>query len=145
MNNYQILTLGARGKTGKRIRVRAAIYDPATLTVTLHPAHRLDLHKLYRLTVNGMVPGGLTGATSVPLAGQGGVSGTNYVKVISGKILAGPARATPGVVRHPSVARHPLIENGPRAAAVDHLLASGKLSAREMAARGHDEHDHPVR
>jgi hypothetical protein len=145
VNNYQIVGLGARGRIGKRIRVRAAVYDPATLTVTVDPAQRLSLHKLYRLTVNGMTPGGLTGATGVPLAGQGGVSGTNYVEVISGKILAGPAPATRGVVRPATVARDPLIEKGPSAAAVDHLLASGKLSARRLAARRHSEHHHPLR
>ena len=40
-----------------------------------------------------MTPNGLTGATGVPLAGQGNVAGTNYVAVFSGEILAGPASA----------------------------------------------------
>jgi IPT/TIG domain len=145
VNNYQIVTSDARGKIGKRIRVRAAVCDSATFTVTVDPAQKLSLHKLYRLTVNGLTPGGLTGATGVPLAGRGGVSGTNYVAVISGKILAGPAPATPGVVRQATIARDPLIEKGPSVAAVDHLLASGKLSAREMAARRRGDHHHPLR
>jgi type VI secretion system secreted protein VgrG len=134
VNNYRIVRLGARGKIGKRIRVRAAVYDPVTFTMTIDPAQRLSLHKLYRLKVNGIIP----------LAGQGGVSDANYVAVISGKILAGPAPATPGVVRQATVARHPLIEKGPSLAAVDHLLASGKLSARKMAARRHSESHHPL-
>jgi type VI secretion system secreted protein VgrG len=135
VNNYRIVRLGARGKIGKRIRVRAAVYEPVTFTVTIDPAQRLSLHKLYRLKVNGIIP----------LAGQVGVSGTSYVAVITGKILAGPAPATPGVVRQATVARHPLIEKGPSVAAVDHLLASGKLSARKMAARRHSEQHHPLR
>jgi hypothetical protein len=145
VNNYQIALLGAHGKVGKRIHVSAAVYDPATFTVTIDPAQRLDLHKLYRLTVIGTTPSGLTGATGVPLAGEGGVSGTNYVAVVSGKILAGPAPDPRAAVRHATIARHPLIEKAHSTAAVDHLLASGKLSVREMAAVRHSENHHPRR
>jgi large repetitive protein len=89
VNNYQILATG-----GVVIPVSAAVYDPATLTVTLFPAHRLNLHVFYQLTVNGTTPSGLTGATGVPLDGLGnGTSGTNFVRTFSGGILAGPAPA----------------------------------------------------
>ena len=72
--------------------VRAAVYDPATLTVTLIPAERLSVHKLYRLTINGTTSRGLTGLSGIPLDSQGnGMPGTNYVRVLSGKLLAGPA------------------------------------------------------
>ena len=147
VNNYQIVTLGRRGRFGNLVdhvtRVSAAVYDPATFTVTLYPAQRLDIHNLYQLTVNGMTPGGLTGVTGVPLAGQGGVPGTNYVAVISINTLAGPAPGTRSVVRHPKAARPRLIK-GPSASAVDHLLDSGKLSVKNIAARRHSVHHHPL-
>jgi hypothetical protein len=72
----------------------AAVYDPANLSVTLFPAHQLNLHIFYQLTVNGTAPSGLTGATGIRLDGLGnGTSGTNYVRMFSGGILAGPAPA----------------------------------------------------
>jgi IPT/TIG domain len=85
VNNYQIMT------TGGVVAIRSAVYDPASLTVTLFPAQRLSLHTVNQLTINGAPPNGLTGATGVPLAGQGNVSGTNYALMFSGDILAGPA------------------------------------------------------
>jgi hypothetical protein len=77
--------------TGGVVAVSSAVYDPASLTVTLFPAQRLSLHTVDQLTVNGTSPNGLTGATGVPLAGQGNVSGTNNVLMFTGDILAGPA------------------------------------------------------
>ncbi len=138
VNNYQLVPIGARGKVGKRVKIRAAVYNAATLTVTLHTAQRLSLAKLYRLTVDGVPPNGLTGPTGVALAGTAsGLPGTNYVAPISRKTLAGPASATLVVYRHSTAALHRPIKS-PSASAVDHLHASGKLSAREIAARRHD-------
>jgi hypothetical protein len=97
---------------------------------------------LYQLTVNGMTPSGLTGVTGVPLAGQGNMAGTNYVKVISGKLLAGPAPSTSNAARRPKAASHRRIK-GPSASAVDHLLASGKLTARPNSARMYSGLHHP--
>jgi hypothetical protein len=75
VDNYQIVTMGGRGRNGDLVghvtRVRAAIYDPASFTVTLHPSQRLDFHNVYRLTVDGGTPKGLTGATGAPLDSQG--------------------------------------------------------------------------
>ena len=89
VKNYQIVTTG-----GLVIPVRAAVYDAATLTVTLFPAKRLNLHVFHQLTVNGASPVGLVGATGVPLDGLGnGAPGTNFVRMFSGEILAGPASA----------------------------------------------------
>jgi hypothetical protein len=85
VNNYQIMT------TGGVVAIRSAVYDPASLAVTLFPAQRLSLHTLNQITINGASPNGLTGPTGVPLAGQGNVSGTNYALMFSGDILAGPA------------------------------------------------------
>jgi IPT/TIG domain len=99
VNNYQILTMGGIARNaalaGHITRVKAAVYNPATLTVTLHTAQRLDIHKRYRLTVRGAIPNGLKGATGIPLVGRGnGPAATNYVAVLTGKLLAGPAPAT---------------------------------------------------
>ena len=100
VNNYRIVAMGRNGRTaasgGKVTPVRAAVYNPATLTVTLYTRGRLSIHKLYRLTVNGSTPLGLMGATGVPLNRQGGEThGTSYVAVLSGKLLAGRYHAAP--------------------------------------------------
>ena len=145
VHNFMIVTLGGKGKNGNLVGhvtpVRSAVYDPSTLTVTLFTAQRLDIHNLYQLTVNGMTPSGLTGATGVPLAGQGNMSGTNYVKVISGKLLAGPAPSTSNAARRPKAAPDRVIK-GPSAAALDQLLASGNWTARPNSARSHGGHHH---
>jgi len=147
VNNYRIVTLGGRGKNGNLVghatRVRAAVYDRATLTVTLHPAQRLDLRNFYRLTVNGTTPSGVTGTTGLLLDGQdNGMPGSNYVAVISGKLLAGAAPATLGAARKTSAAHLRLIK-GPSPSAVDALSASGKLTARLITDRRTDGHHHP--
>ena len=131
--------------------------------MTLFPIHRLDLHKLYQLTVNGRTPIGLTGATGVPLDGLGiGTPGTNYVRKFSGKILAGPAPAMLSVnpkkfgneqkdyvaeekklaaAEEKPAARQkrlavvlPLLK-GPLASAADALSALGRSTARPMRIR----------
>ena len=89
VNNYQIVT-----EDGTVIPVTSAVYDPTTLTVTLIPAQLLTLTAIYQLTVNGTTPSGLTSATGVLLDGAGnGTPGTNFVRMFSGGILAGPATA----------------------------------------------------
>jgi hypothetical protein len=89
VNNYQIMT-----ENGTVIPVTSAVYDPTALTVTLIPAQRLTLQSFYQLSVTGTTPGGLTSSTGVPLDGAGnGTPGTNFVKMFSGGILAGPSPA----------------------------------------------------
>jgi uncharacterized repeat protein (TIGR01451 family) len=79
-DNYQIIELGG---TGRRIRVTAA-YDPAARTVTLRPAHRLNLHRLFRLTVVGTGQSGVSDASGNLLDGQGnGDPGSNFVTIVS--------------------------------------------------------------
>jgi uncharacterized protein DUF11 len=94
--NYRIVTLGGRGRGGSLrghvTRVRTARYNPVTDTVTLRLAQRLDIHNLYRITITGTVPGGLMGADGEPLDGAGiGTPGSNFVRLISAKTLAGRA------------------------------------------------------
>ena len=42
------------------IAIKSAVYDPATLTVTLHPSQRISIHHTYKLIVDGTAPHGLT-------------------------------------------------------------------------------------
>ena len=81
-----------RGKAGDRIVVRKAIYDPASQTVTLIPAGRLNIHNRYTLTVNGESPSGLRSTSGGLLDGaSAGQSGTNYQTSITFRNLAGRA------------------------------------------------------
>jgi hypothetical protein len=99
VNNYKIVTLGGPGRGGNLVGhvtpVRAAIYDPSSLTVTLYPVGRLDFHNVYRLTVEGATPSGVKSATGVPLGGQGnGDPGHNYVTTVTSKnLVLTPAEA----------------------------------------------------
>ena len=89
VNNYQIMTT-----SGQTIPIISAVYDPATLTVTIVPSQLLSLDTFYELTVNGTTPNGLTGATGIPLDGLGnGTSGSNFVKMFGGGILVGASPA----------------------------------------------------
>ena len=56
------------------IRVASAVYDPATRTVTLRTAKRLNLRRVYQITVNGRAPQGLTNQSGSLLDGKGTVS-----------------------------------------------------------------------
>jgi hypothetical protein len=71
--NYVIIGPGSHF-----IPVQSATYDPLTESVTLLPSIRLNLHRGYVLVVIGSGPSGLTDATGVPLAGSGGVPGTDF-------------------------------------------------------------------
>ena len=63
--NYRII--GPRGRT---IRVKSAVYDPTTLTVTLHPSQRINIHYRYELIVDGTAAGGLSDAQGQLLDGK---------------------------------------------------------------------------
>jgi streptogramin lyase len=77
--NYQIV-----GPDGQAIAVQSAVYDSATDTVTLKPVHRLDLHKIYMLTVKGTGQGGVTGAFGDLLDGANdGQAGSDFVTPVS--------------------------------------------------------------
>ena len=121
-----------------------AIYDPATQTVTLVPAARLNFHWYYRLTVNGAVPSGLTSPSELPLDGSGKDRvGSNHVASITRRNLVGRASKLPtlGLVspaliqpasthaspRDAKVARH--------AAVVDHLLTTQAVHISKSRAK----------
>jgi streptogramin lyase len=96
--NYQLRTAARRGqmiRTGRRIRISQAVFNPTTNTVTLLPAERLPLQRLFQLTVNGVAPNGLTDTQGRLLDGNGsGTPGSNYVALISQNALAGPNPST---------------------------------------------------
>jgi hypothetical protein len=54
-DDYRII-----GPAGRVIAIKSAAYDPATLTVTLHPSQRINIHHTYKLIVDGNAPHGLT-------------------------------------------------------------------------------------
>jgi streptogramin lyase len=73
--NYRLVN--PHGRPG---RIVAAVYQPSTLTVTLHLAQRLDIHRVYTLTVVGTPPNGVRDTTGKLLDGAGtGHPGSNFV------------------------------------------------------------------
>jgi hypothetical protein len=83
--NYLIV-----GPGGHFIPVLSATYSPVSESVTLMPSQRLNLHFGYVLLVVGTVPNGLTDAAGEPLAGTGGVPGTNFRTLLTAANLVIP-------------------------------------------------------
>ena len=76
---------------GHRVAIRSAVYDPATHTVTLHPARRLNFHYGYKLTVNGENPNGLTDTQGLLLDGKNtGQPGSDFFTVVNRHNLVFP-------------------------------------------------------
>ena len=72
--NYRII-----GPKGRDIRVKSAVYNAATDTVTLHPTQRIDIHYRYELIVDGTAAGGVTNTNGLLLDGtDSGKPGSNY-------------------------------------------------------------------
>jgi len=72
--NYRII-----GPSGRVLGIRSAVYDPATLTVTLHPIGRINIHHTYKLIVDGTAPHGLTNTSGELLDGADrGSPDSNY-------------------------------------------------------------------
>ena len=147
-SNYQIVALGSRGEAGAfrgyTSQVTEAVYNSATMTVTLHLARRLNIHNLYQITVIGTAPGGITGPSGTQLDGSGSGPGSNYVGTISRQTLVGAATSRIQGLRalaasashsihasvtsratHGSVVSHP--SHSIKANAFDQLSTSGQL------------------
>jgi uncharacterized repeat protein (TIGR01451 family) len=83
LSNYQITTT-----KGARIKLKSAVYDDQTHTVTLRPVLRMNLHYRYSITINGSSPTGVQDAGKALLDGAGsGTSGSDYHGVIVAKDL----------------------------------------------------------
>lgn len=78
--NYSIVPLDWRGRAiGRPVRLRSVFYNPVDQTSTLVPFDHLNVHRYFRLTVNGTFPNGLTDTQGTFLSGAGlNLPGTNY-------------------------------------------------------------------
>ena len=73
-NDYRVI-----GPAGGQIGIKSAVYDPAALSVTLHPTQRIDIHYTYTLIVDGTAPGGLRNIQGQLLDGaDDGRPGSDY-------------------------------------------------------------------
>jgi type VI secretion system secreted protein VgrG len=91
ISNYRLVD-----PRGRPIRINAAVYDPVTRTVSLHPSRRLPPNLRYVLTINGATPAGLTDTRGNLLDGTGdGQPGGNFVTVVDRHdlVLGGSAPA----------------------------------------------------
>ncbi len=78
---------------GHSVRIASVVYDPSTLTVTIAPAARLNIHRSYNLTVVGTAPTGVTDTSGNLLDGAlTGEPGSNYVATVTASDLATPRR-----------------------------------------------------
>jgi hypothetical protein len=132
VREYQIVTLGGHGRggtlVGNKTAVRKAIYNPSTLTVTLVPVRRLDIHNTYRLTVNGTAQTGVRSVSGLFLNDSATDSqGTNYEALITWRTLAGPA---PGFAAKTlkTKAERAQKTGQPTKAGVDAVAAAGALA-----------------
>jgi hypothetical protein len=107
VNNYAVLTNPYYHN--QVVRVVSAAYDPATHTVTLIPAIRLNIHYDYTLIINGHGPYGAMSAAGLSLDGAGnGTGGTNYVKSFGSESVVWPRpMMRPWLTPRPLVSRLP--------------------------------------
>jgi uncharacterized repeat protein (TIGR01451 family) len=81
LHNYQLVALGGSKRT---IRIKSAVYNATTRTVTLSPVQRLNLRKRFQLTVVGTGPSGVADSSGNLLDGQKtGQPGSNFVTIVS--------------------------------------------------------------
>ncbi len=83
VNNYVII-----GPNGDRNRIGRAVYEPARMTVTLHPEQRISIHHPYDMTVIGKGSSGLRNMQGQLLDGAGtGQPGSNDHLVLTWRQL----------------------------------------------------------
>ena len=99
LSNYRIKTM-----SGGRIKLKSAVYDDQTHTVTLRPVNRMNLHRKYSIVIVGSQPTGVEDVAGNMLDGtRSGTSGTDYHGLIIDKDLviwgaaARAARACAGI------------------------------------------------
>jgi hypothetical protein len=81
---------------GHVIRIKSAVYDPSTLTVTLYLERRINFHHKYKLTVLGAAPGGLANPQGLLLDGKNtGWPGSNYTTRLDRHNLVPPPKPDP--------------------------------------------------
>ncbi len=83
LSNYRITTA-----SGSRIKLKSAVYDDRTHTVTLRPVIRMNLHRRYSISINGSSPTGVQDAARELLDGtHSGTPGSDYHGEIVAKDL----------------------------------------------------------
>jgi hypothetical protein len=101
-NNYVVI-----GPKGHRIEILQAVYNPANMTVTLHPRERISIHWPYEMTVVGDSPAGVRSLEGQLLDGKDtGKPGSNFHLVLTWRQL---------VLRNVSLAFHARYHLLPRA------------------------------
>ena len=79
LSNYRIT-----GPAGRSVRIKSAVFDAATNTVTLRPADRINLHHTYQLTLVGVGPGGIRNTQGELLDGADtGSADSNYTGTLT--------------------------------------------------------------
>ena len=103
--------------SGKLVRIKSAVFDAATNSVTLRPSERINLHHTYNFTVMGTGSGGVRNMEGVPLDGADtGSPGSNYAGTLTWRNVvlppaeinkyANPLRSKPaGALNHRFLAR----------------------------------------
>ena len=87
LSNYRIATT-----SGSRIKLKSAVYDDLTHTVTLRPVNRMNLHRRYSISIDGSRPTGVQDAAGELLDGtRTGTTGTDYLgQIIDKDLVKGP-------------------------------------------------------
>ena len=84
LRNYRIT-----GPAGRSVRIRSAVFDAATNTVTLRPADRINLHHTYHLTLVGVGPDGIRNTQGELLDGADtGSADSNYTGTLTWRNVA---------------------------------------------------------
>ena len=100
LRNYRII-----GPAGRSVRIKSAVFDAATNTVTLRPADRINLHHTYHLTLVGTGLNGIQNTQGELLDGtDSGNADSDYTGTLTWRNVV----FTPGEIRkyiHPSVAK----------------------------------------
>jgi Bacterial Ig-like domain (group 3) len=90
--NYKIVPVGPHGRFGAAIAIGRIAYDPKGRTVTLHPSHRLNVHKRFELIVDGTSTHAVSDLALDSLdGGDTGKSGSDYISKINWSTLDGPS------------------------------------------------------
>jgi hypothetical protein len=90
LNNYKIAD-----PAGRAVRIRSAVFDAATNTVTLRPAERVNLHHTYHLTLVGTGPDGIRNTQGALLDGaDSGSADSDYTGTLTWRnVVLTPAEA----------------------------------------------------
>jgi hypothetical protein len=100
LSNYRIT-----GPGGHLVRVKSAVFDAATNSVTLHPVHRINFHHTYRFEVIGTGPNGVRNTEGLLLDGtDSGTPASDYKGTITWR-NAVLTEAQTAKYEHPKVAK----------------------------------------